>query len=75
MTKEELSELIHTNTASILRINGDLVSSELDSILKNINVEPDFKEIIANSFASAVEYGALTAIKTLIDLSVLDISE
>lgn len=75
MSKEKLSETILKNVADTVNKNRNSWISEFNALPETIRAIPGSNEAFFNFFMLAVRLGAESAISTLEELEILDISE
>lgn len=75
MTKEKLSEIVLKNVADTVSKNQDSWISEFNALPETIRAIPGSNEAFFNFFMLAVRLGAESAISTLKELEIFDISE
>lgn len=75
MSKEQLSETVFRNIVDTVNENKDSWISEFNALPETIRAIPDFKQTFFNIFMLSVRLGAESAISTLEELGILDISE
>ncbi len=75
MTKNELASIVHSNISDLMIKNREKLYSEYCSLLDAIKLKNSYQEPFFAFYTPALEFGAMAAMQTLIDLKILDISE
>lgn len=75
MTNKEIADIVDSSAKKILEENKEIITKDLASLTVLPKTDNAFKESLLSLFTSAVELGAVTSIRTLVDLGYLKISE